>query len=319
MNQCPFKLKDMAEIKKILSSDNYKVRPESEQVPNSLADNVIGQIFSRLIRMRDDKPRDKLKQALNKTLDMLTINKVEETTQQVILSLAPELKSAEQLNYFLLAVPICVIGSFLGYRPHQWPQLIVDAQYFSRSIIIGQEPINDIDDKIAASENLYSQIELQKGFLFTALSQNVSTDLDCDIDAIIANLMGLLFQVSDGTTSLLGLTLIEYNKNNQLEYHQLIARVLDSVPPIKNTKRFIFEQWEISQLIVPLIAETEILPFGYGKHRCPGEHIAKAITLAVIDFIIQNKTDTELFSQYYWKDLPNANYPLFHNNNNKEH
>ena len=315
MSQCPFDFKKIAEIKNILNNHHYKVRPENERIPNEIRGNFIGEIYAQLIRMRDDEPRESLKQALVETLNMLTTNRVEEATRHVILSLAPELDSVEKLNQFLLAVPICVIGYFLGFRQHQWLQLITDVEHFSRSIVIVKPPLDNIADKIAASKNIYSQIEQQKGFLFTEFSNNYAVEHADSTHRIISNLMGLLFQVSDSTTSLLGLTLIEYNKNSGQEYHQIMEHVLASMPPIKNTKRFILEHGKITNVIVPLIAEAVTLPFGYGKHSCPGEHIAKAITLTTIDFIIQNRTEMDLFSQYYWKDLPNANYPLFYKNN----
>lgn len=107
---------------------------------------------------------------------------------------------------------------------------------------------------------------------------------------INSNLLGFFFQTLDGTSGLIGLTLLE---------SQLLS--------IKNTRRFL----ENEMIVVPLQDDEESLPFGIGSHQCPGKLWAKTIVKTIVQYLMELPIQKEWLQNYEWKASMNANVPLF--------
>lgn len=316
MSKCPLNTSSLNKLKKYLNHNNYRVRPEETPVPKIIQHSLLGDIFSKLIRMRDDENREPVKQALTQALtqalNSYTYDAIFNITQNVAKQNLPKTITAEGLNTFLATLPVYVLGTLLGYKPEQWQQLAYDAHHFSCTVLSLHIKPHEISAQIESTERLYYQIEQQNGELFVLFSQYAQQHKIVDKSLLISNLMGLFFQISDSTTALIGLTLIETQKGTEQTISSLIEKVLNEIVPIKQTKRFKSQNNSVDEIAIPLLTRDGALPFGYGKHRCPGEHIARAMGCSAVKFILQQKYNKDYFTHYRWKTSTNAQIPLFY-------
>lgn len=312
MQKCPFKKVSISKLKTFLNHPKYSVRPKKVLIPKRIQNTFLGDVFSKLIRMRDDIDRVKVKHALSQSLNRYSYDDIFKITQDIAEQSFSKPVTANLLNSFLATLPIYVLGTLLGYKPEQWQQLANDARNFSCSILSLDPSLSEISAQIESAERLYSQIEAQQGELFILFSQYAQQNQINDNSLLISNLMGLFFQVSDGTTGLIGLTLIDAQKRTGQAIVELVENVLNKTPPIKQTKRFIAQNNFDDEIIVPLSAQDGTLPFGYGEHCCPGEHIAKAMTCGAVEFILQQDIKDHYFEHYTWQVSANAQIPHFY-------
>ncbi|MDC9622124.1 hypothetical protein PSI22_10855 [Xenorhabdus sp. XENO-7] len=312
MKECPMKFKTLQEVKVILSDKTFTVRPKSANVPKEIEASCAGEIFSSLVRMRDDNEHEKLKIAVTQTLESFTEQEIYQNTLFVAKILYKKINSAESLTKFNYALSIYVIGHFLGIKNQEWKELVNKVIDFIQCI----SPSGDkqrITESIIASEYLYVQLEYASGVLLNKLKEKCLMQNITNKHVVISNAIGFFFQVSDSTTGLLGQMLIEYKKgyNNGVK---ILDEVLKREPPIKNTRRFKTEQGDSSSetlIVAPLRTKEGTLPFGYGHHRCPGEIWGRTIALAAFDFLTSLPNIDSLIEFYQWRYLPNAMIPEF--------
>jgi cytochrome P450 len=67
--------------------------------------------------------------------------------------------------------------------------------------------------------------------------------------------------------------------------------------PIQNTRRFATSDVRFGEahvrrgdMVIVVLAGAAGCPFGHGRHRCPGEHVALAIAREVVGFAVENGT-----------------------------
>ncbi|AOM39353.1 hypothetical protein [Xenorhabdus hominickii] len=315
MKECHMGYQDFHKIKSIFSDKSFTVRPKSEPVPKEIENSCAGDIFSALVRMRDGCEHERLKVAVMQALNHFTEQEIYQTTLIVakILYRDKKIHSAESLTTFNYALPICVIGYFLGIPQNKWENLVTNAREFFKCIIYNGDR-NNITNSILASKYLYTQLNNSSGILLNKLTKTCLVQGIDDKHIVISNAIGFFFQVSDGTTGLLGKLLIRYGKSKEKNGVKFLDEILSNDPPINNTRRFTIENGNnpIEKLMtLTLKANEGTLPFGYGNHCCPGEIWGKTIALSAFDFLISQPIPDLFISCYQWKNSPNTSVPEF--------
>lgn len=284
---CPFKSDILENTAKILQNDSYSVRSHNEAVPKLFQGLFIGEIFGALVRMNDGKNHHALKRAISLTLNSFTEQDIQQQTEQVIKDARIIIHSPETLTRAMQVWPIMVIAKQIGICADD--EVIKHVKQFvnymsnpnlEKNILSGNE----------STVWLYQRIEVANSPLKQRLVEQCAKQGITNSLIINSNLLGFFFQTLDGTSGLIGLTLLE---------SKLLA--------IKNTRRYLGNE----MIVLPLQDNEESLPFGTGIHRCPGELWAKTITATVIQYLKQLPFQKAWIDSYSWKESLNANVPLF--------
>jgi len=284
---CPFKSDILRNTVNILQDMTYKVRPQNEDVPKLFQGLLIGEVFGTLVRMNDGEHHRILKLAVSQALDHFDEQYIQQQTEQVIQSSKIMIDSPEMLTQAIQTWPIMVIAEQIG--------LYVDDELLKHVEIFVNCMSNPFLEENIHNGNesamwLHQRIQLANGSLKQQLIEHCAKQNITDSLIINSNLLGFFFQTLDGTSGLIGLTLLEL---------QLLS--------IKNTRRFLGDE----MVVLPLQDDEESLPFGAGAHCCPGTLWAKVITATVIRYLKQLPIQKEWLQNYEWKASMNANVPLF--------
>lgn len=284
---CPFKSDVLHNTMNILQDATYKVRPQNEDVPKLFQGLFIGEVFGTLVRMNDGEHHCILKLAVSQALDHFDEQYIQQQTEQVIQSSKIMIDSPEMLTQAIQTWPIMVVSEQIG--------LYVDDELLKHVEIFVNCMSNPFLKETIHNGNestmwLHQRIQLVNGSLKQQLIEHCAKQNITDSLIINSNLLGFFFQILDGTSGLIGLTLLE---------SQLLS--------IKNTRRFLGDE----MVVLPLQDDEESLPFGIGAHCCPGTLWAKVITATVIRYLKQLPIQKEWLQNYEWKASMNANVPLF--------
>lgn len=106
-----------ASVTEVLTSDICLTRPLSEPIPEALRGGAAAEIFGRLVRLRDDEARGKLKEAVTKALQSLDLGQVVGLARARAAELDKEFGPTldeDRTTQFMFALPVQVVAQLLG-------------------------------------------------------------------------------------------------------------------------------------------------------------------------------------------------------------
>lgn len=305
------------------------VRPQNEPVPTALAGTTAANIFARLVRMNDGAVHLALKAAVQTALDSMSQQDVRHTTKQLAHWFAlPQPLDGVSVTRFSYGLPVLVLAKLFGIDALYWSGLIDDVLAFTRCVAPGGTE-EEIALGIMAAERLtrLMQRQLQQP---GPLLQNLLRAMEkLDIPGggkswAEANAIGLWFQACEGTAGLIGQGLLQGLQCGwQGSAAEWVEQVLNDLPPIQNTRRFVSTDTKLSgcplhkgDAVLLLLASGSSRPkpnlaFGDGVHACPGSRWAQAIAIAGIEHLLQHGVSAQTLAQQSWRPSQNARVPEF--------
>jgi len=211
-----------AAVNAVLTSELCLTRPLNEPVPTALREGAMSEIFSRLVRLRDDERQDALKRAVTAALRGIDLGQVADLTRKRAAALDSEIGmplDAAKTTLFMFALPVQVTAQLLGIpREHFSDVMGWLADYGAAAAAAatgiplptavlfekGHRSAQALLDLVGGLKN----DEAACGPLLTALI-NEAHRAGCDDDGdIVANGIGYMIQGFAATASLIGLTLL---------------------------------------------------------------------------------------------------------------
>src|SRR5262245_8690502 len=116
-----------AAVREVLTSELCLTRPLSEPIPASLRDGAVADIFGRLVRLRDDAPRNRLKDAVTAALRSLDLRHVADLTRTRAGELDGEIGlpfDPAKTTRFMFALPVQVVAQLLGVPREQFNDIM---------------------------------------------------------------------------------------------------------------------------------------------------------------------------------------------------
>lgn len=324
-------------VRDVLTHANCRVRPAGEPIPPCLTGTTAGAIFSKLARMTDGGYHDRAKRAISHALDSVEPGQLRSGASHRATALAND----GDLSRFSFELPIHVVGELLGAPDAQLRSLTEWTGSFVRCLVPRATEEDVLVGIVAANQlsELFSEL-LSGGntprFLATMRNgfQNAGVH---DLEAVIANTIGILFQTHDATAGLIGNTIIHLARHPDAidsaipldsQVRAIIADVSHNDASIQNTRRFVTRDATISgqavqagDAILIVLASTQendsdaqgdAWPFGFGNHACPGQSIALTIAeAAVVEIVRRGMIPVTLPSPMPYRHLANARVPIF--------
>jgi len=254
-------------VQQVLESTACAVRPVAEAVPRNIVGGTAGEVFSHLVRMNEGHAHTMPKQVIQSSLRKLELSGIAEYTQQHAAQLASkyDVRTGNGLTQYLLALPIHVMGSVLGFEEDALPALANWMADFVRCL----SPLStaeQIDAAHVAAQALQDSFRLvlqdsqAKQYGFLAGLQSEATQLGWQhADAILSNLIGLLSQTYEATAGLAGNSLVALQTHPDAlkimregraelpqKLRELVAEVARYDAPVQNTRRFVNQTCEIA-------------------------------------------------------------------------
>lgn len=254
-------------VGRILAHAAFRVRPLDAPVPPPLAGTRAGEIFARLLRMRDGTAQVSLKQAVCETfapLDRRHLLAQSMAWAEHLLQVRRGEDADAPLPDIALRLPVYALGALLGIPSDELPRVTQLMEDFARCIGPGADEAQMMHAKAAAEDlwGLFQELLQQAQFpshcnplgrptdrgLLSAFARSACRHAGHDEGLIIANAIGFLFQSYEATAGLIGNGLIALARHPELaararhdpEFLDPILReVLRHDPPIQNTRRFL--------------------------------------------------------------------------------
>jgi len=321
----------------VLTSDLCRVRPPTEPVPAVLQGTPAGEIFRHMVRFNDGEGHCPFKGAVSAALEALAATRGAECSGAWAQSLADAIEPTRdpaRLSRFAFHLPIAVAASLLGVPDNLLPQVAMWAGAFARCLAPGSGPEEVARGSVAAGhlramfhDLTPSLMDKSANNLLAILAREVGRVGRADVDTIVANGIGFLFQAYDATAGLIGNTLVALASHPEVHARlvadpgllpAVIEEVLRYDPPIQNTRRFLArdgaiageEMHEGDAILVVLAAasrdpsvnphpdrfdilreDRRLFTFGSGIHACPGASLATVITEAAIAQLLASGAD----------------------------
>lgn len=344
-----------AAVEEVLTHPHARVRPPAEPVPAVLLDTPIAPIFRQLIRWRDDPQRQAIKASLAASLSTLSQPLVAARAA----TLAPRINAADTptpawLSAFLLRLPTAVVASLLGAPDDDIP-LVIDWLHAITACLRPSATAADLAQGSEAAialrryvgELLLAPAPRQEAEAYT-LPQILLPFADGQVDAAVANGVGLLLQSYEATAGLIGNACVALATRPALRQrvghdtallNAVLCEVLRYDAPIQNTRRYLAHDAEIAgqnlragEAILVILAAANRDPaanpdpacfdphrraprcftFGAGVHACPGERLALAIAAAGVRYVLASGLDMErAAAEVVYLPLTNARIPTF--------
>ncbi|WP_375056590.1 hypothetical protein [Zobellella sp. DQSA1] len=308
-------------VGEVLSHPALLVRPETEPVPGPLQDTPAGALFAALVRMTDGPAHGPLKAAIRTALDSIDEQDIRRNTRAVAALLIPATAwSGAAVTRFNYALPGLVLAQGFGIPRDHWPALADEVLALVRCIAPGGS-----EEEIAAGARAAARLEqrvrerlMKPGPLLGRLCAEFERAGLAD-SLLVANAVGLLFQACEGCAGLLGQALILAGKKAGWDGARLVEAVLDDMPPIQNTRRFVARDARVAgcplqrgdTVLAVLAAEGRNLAFGQGPHACPGARWARVIAVSGGDYLQQSGLDPRMLARYRWRRSLNVRVPEF--------
>jgi cytochrome P450 len=277
-------------VEQVLGHPALRVRPLDEAVPLALAGGSAGEVFGALVRMNDGARHAAPKLALQRAL-AASATAGQERARCIAAQL---LADGRAIGAWTFEAPVSTVASLLGFADTQLPAV---ARWMG-DFVACLSPLSDaaqIAQAHAASLRLLGAMRelLQAapaGTLAAAVAREAAHAGWRDDHAILANLVGLLSQTYEATAGLLGNCLVALQQGTGCaNAAQLVARVMETDPPILNTRRFAAERCtvggvtvEAGQAILVMLGAAQ-RGFGHGRHACPGQQLAQQVAAGCIE------------------------------------
>lgn len=255
-----------AVVQEVLESPACAVRPVAEPVPRNIAGGTAGEVFSNLIRMNEGQAHALPKQVIQSSLRKLDLSGIAAHTHQHAAQLARkyDVTTGNGLTQYLLALPVHVMGSILGFEEETLPDLANWMADFVRCLspLSTAEQIDAAHVAAQALQDNFRQL-LQdsqakpQGFL-AGLQNEAELCGWQHAEGILSNLIGLLSQTYEATAGLAGNCLVALQAHPILlqdlradtaalpqKLSQFVAEVARYDASVQNTRRFVNHDCEI--------------------------------------------------------------------------
>jgi cytochrome P450 len=329
-----------ASVREVLSHPDCLVRPLAEPVPAAILGGAAGQVFGALVRMNEGVRHEQPKLALQRALAGLPLAQAGERTAQ----LAQELwRGGDTLAEWMLALPVSVVASLMGFADAQLPQVAA----WMADFVACLSPLSSalqIDQAHVAAQALLERLtelvrQAQEGAQPESLIARVAAEAESvgwnDSAALLANLAGLLSQTYEATAGLIGNSIValvrqpEEERSEPEDADTLVHTVQRCDSPIQNTRRFVARDCEVEGVVlkagdvVLLVlaaaardpdADCHPFGFGYGRHACPGEALATTIATSALQMLMAGPLGSpESLQALRWtyRRSLNARIPVF--------
>jgi cytochrome P450 len=305
-------------VEEVLGHPALRVRPLAEPVPAAIAGGSAGEVFGALVRMNEEERHAAPKLALQRALAFAASGNVAQQRARAIA--AGLLAEGRAIGAWVFEAPVSTVASLLGFADTQLPAV---ARWMG-DFVACLSPLSSaaqIEQAHAASLRLLAAMRelLQaapQGSLAAAVAQEAAAAGWRNDHAILANLVGLLSQTYEATAGLLGNSLVAIQHGaTGADANALLAQVMETDPPIVNTRRFAAERCvvggvtvEAGQAILVMLGAAK-RGFGHGRHACPGQQLAQQIAAGCIEALL-SKPLPQLTWTY--RASLNARIPEFH-------
>ncbi|MBM3095372.1 cytochrome P450 [Ensifer sp. T173] len=273
-----------AAVKEVLTSRICLTRPLSEPIPEALLGGAAGQIFGRLVRLRDDDAGDKLRRAVASALRGVDLGQVAVVAHRRAMELdsdAQEMFSVDRTMTFMFALPVQVVAQLLGIPKASFGDVMAWLGDYGAAAAAAATGIPALTAELLARGHHGAQalFELvmkirrdsqQCGPLLHALA-NEARRVGCDDETdVVVNAIGYLVQGYVAMASLIGSTLLALARQPALRtqvvadptlVRPLIQEVLRCDPVTNSTFRFMARDGKIAghmvrqgEMIIVLLA-----------------------------------------------------------------
>jgi cytochrome P450 len=351
-------------VEEVLTNPHCAVRPTAEPVPKALVGSSAGDVFAQLIRMNEGSRHQRPKMALDLALSSLDLSNIAERSRFFAALLANKYLSADAatLNVWMFDLPVYVVGDLLGFAEGDLPELALWMADFVRCL----SPLSTEAELAVASTAADALLQRFRQMIRTAPPQSASllsrvlheanmAGWD-NLDAILANLIGLLSQTYEATAGLIGNCIVTLKTQTHLQgnllndviiLNALVEEVLRFDPPVQNTRRFVTEAANIAgvelkagDVILLVLAaasrdpqanpapedfnvartDRRLFGFGHGRHRCPGQKLASTIAIQAISYLFASEPEHDIHGdamRWTYRASLNGRLPVFSNINTK--
>lgn len=345
-------------IDEIFSNPHCAVRPAAELVPKTIAGRSAGEVFAYLIRMNEGNRHELPKKALHLALSSLDLSSIADRTRYFAEVLAKKyaLTDGAALNTWMFDLPVYVVGDLLGFTEIELPKLALWMADFVRCL----SPLSDAAQLAAASDaaddllknfrQLLRSVPVQNTGLVSRILHEANVVGWDDLDAILANLIGLLSQTYEATAGLIGNCIVTLCAQTQLlrdirsdgeKMSSFVEEVARFDPPVQNTRRFVHQTARIAgvelnpgdAILLVLAAASRdlhanhapdefildrakrrVFGFGHGRHVCPGQKLARTITAVAMEYLLESKLNfSPEAMQWTYRASLNGRIPVFTN------
>ena len=291
-----------ADVAAFLDDPRAAVRPPGEPVPVHLAGTAAGDLFARLVRMRDDEGRGRVRDAIAEAFRALARDDLDEVCRSVIDELQhglPPIVDGAAVDRWMRQVPVSVVARLCGLGAIELDALVSAAGALARCFGPGAEP--DVASGASSAARVLQRAAARStsgiaAALFGAL----------DPDDAVANTAGLFFQTFDATAGLIGTSIghLAHAASNRT-VTDVVAHVLAVEPPVHSTRRFMTADVQVaglplrrgdSVLLVLAAAARDPshradtpragLAFGGGRHACPAHAVVPVIATHAVRGLI---------------------------------
>lgn len=343
-------------IEEIFTNPHCAVRPSAELVPKAIAASSAGEVFADLIRMNEGSKHERPKLAMQLALSSLDLSNTAERSRYFAALLAKRhaLTDGAALNGWMFDLPVYVVGDLLGFPESALPQLAVWMADFVRCL----SPLSS-EVQLAAASNAADALLLSFGQMLVSTSVQSASLVSRilheaklvgwdNLNAIVANLIGLLSQTYEATAGLIGNSLVTCLTHPHLQIetgtdagklNSLVEEVARFDPAVQNTRRFVNQTTRIAgveikagEAILLVLAaasrdpqanpapndfmlertERRVFGFGHGRHQCPGQKLAYSITAAALEYLLESELNLSPDAlQWTYRPSLNGRIPVF--------
>ncbi|MBN8938542.1 MAG: cytochrome P450 [Rhizobiales bacterium] len=258
-----------AAVTEVLTSDICLTRPPDAAIPEALRNGAAAEIFGRLVRLRDDAARGKLKDAVTGALRSIDLALVAALTRRRAIELDHEQgppRDPASTTRFMFALPVQVVAGLLGIPRERFGDVMAWlGDYGAAAAAAGTGIPFPTSERIArghgGARGLFDLVraiaadDRQRGPLLEALVREARGAGCADEDDIVANAIGYMVQGHASTASLIGSTLLalarrpalcaEVDADRKL-LRPLIQEVVRFDPVTSSTFRFMARDGEIA-------------------------------------------------------------------------
>lgn len=273
-----------AAVTEVLTSDICLTRPADQPIPAALRDGAAADIFGRLVRLRDDEARGKLKEAVAGALRGIDPGLVTELARKRAAELDGEpgpVRDMAGITRFIFALPVQVVACLLGIPRERFDDVTAWlGDYAAAAAAAGTGiPVPTSELLTRGHRGARALLDLvrtiraddrQRGPLLEALLREAQRAGCADENDIVANAIGYMIQGHASTASLIGSTLLALARRpalcaevetNRTLLRPLIREVVRFDPVTSSTFRFMARDGEIAgqklrrgEMIIVLIA-----------------------------------------------------------------
>ena len=293
----------------LLAHPDLRVRPPGEPVPHALTGGCAGAVFARMVRMNDGARHAQVKAAVLRSVGAALLMRLPASARHAANRVPPT-----PLDPWLFTLPLHALAHALGVEEASCDEVTRDGRAFAACVSPMATP-TQVQAAHHAAGRLADRFRAMAAHppIGSPLA-SLGDALQTDVDAVIANIIGLFAQACDGTAGLLGSSIWALTREPPLAallratpeaMPDFIAEVARHDAPIQNTRRFVAApctvhgmDLAVGDVVLLLLAaanrdpalntspdvfrlerpDRRTLGFGHGAHACPGQ--AAAFTIA---------------------------------------